>query len=32
MNKYRTHHCSELDLKDLGKEVTHWLATPKKRS
>ena len=27
MNKYRTHHCSELDLKDLGKEVSlsGWL-------
>ena len=27
MNKYRTHYCSELDLKDLGKEVSlsGWL-------
>ena len=27
MNKYRTHHCSELDLKDLGKNVSlsGWL-------
>ena len=27
MNKYRTHHCSELDLKDLGKKVSlsGWL-------
>mgnify|MGYP001243867943 CR=1 FL=1 len=27
MNKYRTHYCSELDLKDLGKQVSlsGWL-------
>ena len=33
MNKYRTHNCSELSEKEIGKEdLSFWMVTQKKRS
>ena len=32
MNKYRTHNCSELSIKEINKIVHFWMVTQKKRS